>query len=90
MEHPVTKCNKIDYLLDGIQNTKSSVGYIQYKYDGCATAIIQRGCKYFAMRTATNLTSCCQQIQADIMEMEANHDNSCTIGATGHSRSGRG
>ena len=48
---------------------QSSICHIQYQYDGYATAIIQGGHKYFAVRSAANLPTCHQQRQAN------NHEN---------------
>jgi len=89
-ERPVTECDKIDYLLDGIQNASlasaisniSMTATLRPSFEETANILLREVQRIFPLAANKG--------KRTIAQMEADHDNSRTIGAAGRGRGGRG
>jgi len=89
-EHPITKCDKIDYLLDGMQNVSltsvisniSMTTALQSSFKETSNILLCEVQQIFPLATNKG--------KRTITQMETNHDNSWMVGVFGCGGAGRG
>jgi len=89
-EHPVTERNKIDYLLDGIQNASLALAISNISMMAMLRPLFKETTNILLREVQQIFPLAANKGKQTITQMEANHDNLHTIGAAGHSRGGRG
>ncbi len=89
-EHPVTKCNKLDYLLDNIQNVSLASAISNISMMATLRSSFKEATNILMREVQHLFPLAAKKGKHTIAQMEAEHDITHTIGAAGHGRGRRG
>jgi len=89
-ERPVTECDKLDYLLDNIQNVNFSSAISNISMMAALQSSFEEATNILMREVQQLFPLAANKGKQTIAQMEAEHDITHTIGATGCGRGGRG